>query len=78
MESGTHDDRYQNIRYTNQIFQNITYSIVIKSHTMSGRHHKTYLHIVTVNCLIVKTDCTNQMLKFNKKFSNSETQRSKM
>ena len=45
---------------------------------MSGRHHKIYLHIVTINCLIVKTDCTNQMLKFNKKFSNSETQQSKM
>ena len=40
MESGTPHDRYQNIRYTNQILQNITYSTVIQSHTMSGRHHK--------------------------------------
>ena len=54
MESGIRHDRYQNIRYTNQILQNITYSIVIQSYTiviqsytiviqsytMSGRHHK--------------------------------------
>ena len=64
MESGTHHDRYQNIRYTNQILQNITYSIAIQSHTMPGRH-KIQLSIGTVNCLIVKTDCTNLKLKFN-------------
>ena len=67
MESGTHHDRYQNIRYTNQILQNVTYSIVIQSHIMSGRRHKIELPIVTVNCLIVKTNYTTLMLKFNLK-----------
>ena len=43
-----------------------------------ARYHKIKLPIVTVNCLIVKTDCINHMLKFNEKFSNSETQQSKI
>ena len=33
---------------------------------MSGRHHKICLPIVTVNCLLLKTNCTTLMLNLIK------------